>query len=353
MSALREAFTAQAEHCRGLGSPFMGRLMDLLAAEFTHDCAPIAQRLFNWPGDVGPSGASLPLRLAGGLHALLLRGSAPELEPVYPPHEVSDRTLWAAVFAALQGHDAWLQEWMASPPQTNEIRRAAVIRAAGHWASARWGLPLDLLELGASAGLNLHWNAYALEARGVRFGPLDAVLTLAPDWRGPLPTPVQPQVVHRRGVDLAPPDLARPADRLRLLAYLWPDQPERLERTRAAMALPAARVDAGDAADWIAAALATPQPEGVTRMIYHTVAWQYFPPPVQARARATIEAAGTAATHARPLVSFGMEADNTGQRGAALHLQSWPGGARLKAGRACFHGRWVDWALDAPPPGPS
>jgi len=325
----------------------MGRLMTILSDRLTPGTSPMAATLYDWSGDVGPAGASLPLRLAGGLHALLLRGVAPELETVYPPHEVADNTLWAAVFAVLQGHDAWLTEWMKSAPQTNEIRRAAVVRAAGQWAAARLGQPLHLLELGASAGLNLHWDAYALEAQNVRFGPLEAPVELAPEWRGALPPSVEPVVAARRGVDLAPPDLSVDADKLRLLAYLWPDQPERLTRTRAAMALPPAIVDTGDAADWIEAQLALPAPAG-TRMIFHTVACQYFPATAQHRARLAIEAAGDAATPAQPLVWFAMEADGTDAPGARLTLRCWPGNETHAAGRACFHGRWVDWALPNP-----
>lgn len=347
MTPLNAAFAAQAAHCSALGSPFMARLMTILSEKLAPETSPMMATLYAWPGDVGPAGASLPLRLAGGLHALALRGIAPELEAVYPPHEVADSTLWAAVFAALQGHDAWLADWMKSAPQTNEIRRAAVVRAAGQWAAARFGLPLHLLELGASAGLNLHWDAYGLEAQNVRFGPLGAPVELAPDWRGALPPNAEPIVMARRGVDLAPPNLHEADDRLRLLAYLWPDQPERLTRTRAAMALPPARVDAGDAADWIEAQLDLPAP-AATRLIFHTIAWQYFPAPVQHRARIAIEAAGEKATAADPLIWFAMEADGSEAPGACLTLRCWPGNETYAAGRACFHGRWVDWALPSP-----
>jgi hypothetical protein len=33
----------------------------------------LAHQLESWDGDIGPKSASLPLRLAGGLHALVLR----------------------------------------------------------------------------------------------------------------------------------------------------------------------------------------------------------------------------------------------------------------------------------------
>ena len=113
------------------------------------------------------------------------------------------------------------------------------------------------------------------------------------------------------------------------------------------MALPPARVDTGDAADWIEAQLQQPAPMA-TRLIFHTIAWQYFPAPIQHRARVAIEAAGDKATTDAPLLWFAMEADNSDAPGACLTLRCWPGNETYIAGRACFHGRWVDWALPSP-----
>ncbi|MEM7489790.1 MAG: DUF2332 family protein, partial [Pseudomonadota bacterium] len=309
-----------------------------LAERLHPDHGPVAAALFAWPGDVTPSGASLPLRLAGGLHALRLEGDA-GLAAVYPPEDPPDDALWDAVSDALHRRSDVLLAWIQSAPQTNEVRRAAVFRAAGQWLTARYGLPLELCELGASAGLNLHWDRYALDAAGHRHGPEDAVLTLSPDWTGPPPPAVEPRIAARRGVDLNP--VSPQADRLRLLAYLWPDQPHRLALTEAALALPPAPVAAGDAADWLEALPA--QAAGTCRLICHSVAWQYFPDPVQARASAAIAALGDAATEAAPLAHLAMEAD--GGRGAGLTLTTWPGGTAQPIGRADFHGRWIDWTL--------
>ena len=188
---LTEAFRDQAVHCEGLGSPFMAQLMRVLADHLTADHGHVSEKLFAWPGDVSPRGASLPLRIAGGLHAMQLRGYSP-LDTVYPPMEVDDDALWSAVSDALHAGAAFLMEFVDAPPQTNELRRAATFRAAGHWLTARYGLPLELCELGASAGLNLNWDQYALRAGDAVFGPDPAVLTLSPEWRGPLPAAGRP-----------------------------------------------------------------------------------------------------------------------------------------------------------------
>lgn len=346
MNDLRTALCEQAVHCDALGSPFMGQLMRLLAERLTPETSPLVARLFDWPGDIGPRAASLPLRLAGGLHALVLRGVAPGLAALYPPNTAHDNQLWNAVLDALQSHDDWLSTWIQSPPQTNEIRRASVLRAAAHWITARFDLPLEVLELGASAGLNLHWDAYGLRLGERVFGPLDAPIMLAPDWTGPSPPDVIPQLAAARGVDLAPPDIDHPDDRLRLMAYLWPDQTDRLRRTRTALALPRPNVAKDDAVTWLGAQLTAPHP-GRARVIWHTIAWQYFPKAAQIRGAAMIADAGASATKDAPLIWFGMEPDD-GAKGAALTLRHWPDGATLDAGRACFHGQWVDWQLPDP-----
>ena len=345
---LRAAFRSQAAACDALGSPFTARLMALLAERLAPDQGPLAARLFAWPGDVSAAGQSLPLRLAGGLHGLVLAGH-PALAAVYPPNAGPDAALWEAVSGAMRSEADSLHAWLDGPPQTNELRRAAVLRAAGQWLAARFGLPLALLELGASAGLNLNWDRFALVVEGVRHGPDDAAIVLAPRWTGAPPPGIEPRIAARRGVDLAPLDPRR--DRTKLLAYLWPDQTDRLERMRAALTLPPNPVDRGDAADWLEARLAGPAPRGLCRMVCHTVAWQYFPPDTAARARAAIEAAGAAATDETPLAWFGMEAGGAGP-GAALTLRTWPGGAVLDAGRVDFHGRWVDWRLPSRRSGP-
>ncbi len=87
----------------------------------------------------------------------------------------------------MQTHAARIDDWLNSPPQTNELGRSAVLIAVGHWLAERYGLPLILSELGASAGLNLMWDHYALSLPGGTLGPADPALTLTPDWSGPHP----------------------------------------------------------------------------------------------------------------------------------------------------------------------
>lgn len=337
MTHTQDAFAYQAEACRGLGSPFMGRLCDLLATRDWPEGA-IADRVFAWAGDISARGESVPLRLAGALHALVLTGD-PALAQVYPPHDVDDETLWQAVSTALIQQADTIDRWLDSAPQTNEVRRSAVLIAVGHLLAERFGLPLICSELGASGGLNLNWDRYALDIKGTTFGPKD-ILTLAPEWTGPVPPATRPMVTSRAGVDLNPLDPQSAEDALRLQAYLWPDQPERMTRTRAAIRAADTKVTKADAIEWLQKRL---EPKlGNLHLIYHTVAWQYFPASAQERGTAMIAAAGTRATNDAPIAWFGMENDGSA-KGAALTLRLWPGDLMINLGRADFHGRWVNW----------
>jgi hypothetical protein len=300
----------------------------------------VTDRIFSWTGDITPRGQSVPLRLAGALHALVLRDHA-TLRAIYPPVAVPDATLWLTVAKVLVSEAAHIHAWLDSAPQTNEVRRSATLIAAGQLLADRYGLPMRTSELGASGGLNLHWDSYGLAMNAARFGPRDPALTLTPEWSGPLPPAARPVVVSRAGVDLNPLDPTNPDHCLRLQAYLWPDQPERLALTRAAIAAAKSPVTKGDAIDWLEGQLA--HQTGQLHLIYSTVAWQYFAQASQAKGTGLIEAAGQRATDQTPLAWFGMENDG-GARGAALTLRLWPGNLMLNLGRADFHGRWIDWA---------
>lgn len=338
---LAKALRGQAEACAGLSSPFMAQLCRVLADRLEPGTA-LTDRLFGWEGDLSPRAESVPLRLCGALHALRLKGHA-GLAKVYPPNAASDADLWAAVGGALQTEAAFVDAWIDSAPQTNEVRRSAVLIATAHWLCARHPMPLVLSELGASGGLNLMFDRFALTVGEMVLGPEDPALVLRPDWSGPVPQAAIVEVAAREGVDLNPLDPRNPDDVLRLRAYLWPDQPQRLSLTDAAIATAGPPVIKGDAIDWLEKRLAAPF-HGRLHLIYTTIAWQYFAAAAQSRGKAMIEAAGAVATQDSPLAWLGMENDGgVGGPGAAVSLRLWPGDHSINLGRADFHGRWVRW----------
>ncbi|SEW37606.1 hypothetical protein SAMN04488515_2375 [Cognatiyoonia koreensis] len=335
---VRAAFHEQGIACASLGSPFMARLCALFGSRDWPE-GRVRDKVFGWSGDLSPRAQSVPLRLCGGLHALKLKGDV-TLTAAYPPQDVSDDTLWQAVCKVMVAQEAFLTTWMASPPQTNEVRRCVTLIPVGHYLHERFGLPIRLSELGASGGLNLMFDRFALNIDGQVFGPPHPAARLTPDWSGPLPPAQEPTIAAREGVDLNPLDPHDPEDALRLQAYLWADQPERMALTLAAIKVANAPVTRADAIDWLAKRL--DHAPGQAHLIYSTVAWQYFPAEKQVLGTSLISAAGAKATEDAPLAWFGMENDG-GARGAALTLRIWPGNETKDLGRADFHGRWVEW----------
>src|SRR4051794_7434644 len=137
----------QAAHCARLGSPLYADLLGRAAGD-AEEGGPVAQVLQGHEDD--PPDSMLALRLLGAVHRRVLEGAAPEMG-------------WPAFCQALIDDAAAIRELLDRPVQTNEVGRCAAL-LPGFLATARLGLPLRLLEVGASAGLNLRWDRYRYEA---------------------------------------------------------------------------------------------------------------------------------------------------------------------------------------------
>lgn len=342
MNDLTRAFQLQAESCANLGSEFTSVLLRLLAERLGDD-QPVGAAMHKWPGYDNFRSGAVALRLAGALNSLVLLDRDAALVAAYPPNQTDPKALWVAVDAALRRHHEHILGWIKSPPQTNEIRRCCALIPGFHVIASETGLPLEVSEIGASAGLNLNWDRYALEIGGRVWGPQDANVRLKPDWRGPLPPLADITLSGHKGCDLNPLDPANAQDRLRLMSYIWPDQSERIENTKRALDLAATTkhlVQEQDALAFLAGRLAPIS--GVARVVYHSIMWQYLSDDAQAEGTAMIEAAGAKATVDAPLAWLRAEAD--GQRGsAAIILNLWPYGETRNLGRMDFHGRWIAW----------
>lgn len=341
--SVRSHFRGQAAACARLGSPFTARLLDYLA-ECLDETGAVGRAILNWPGD--PKADAVALRLAGGLHALVISGTAPSLAAVYPGGAQAETpaTLRAAVMGALDAHADFIVDFLQRPPQTNEVGRSAVLLGGFLTIAAATGLPLRLLEIGASAGLNLHWDAYAYDLGSASWELADAPLRLTPAWQGPLPPLVPVEVRSRSGCDRAPIDPSDPEPRLRLLAYIWADQPERRHRLQTALRLAARtelRVEPADAADWVEARLTDPAP-GEATVLFHSIVWQYLAAEKQRRIAAAIQRAGEQASANAPFAWLRME-PAPDSRHCELRLTLWPPGQDRLLAHADFHGRWIRW----------
>ena len=337
--AIREAFREQARWCERLSSPFTAQLCNALAGVLDEKSA-IGTRVLGWQGN--PMADALALRLCGGLHALVRRGEAPELAAIYPPAAVGDGEMARILLRTLVERAEALDPWLDSAPQTNEVGRSGPLMSGLLVLADRFHLPLRLFELGASAGLNLQLDRYGYDLGGLAAGAEDSPVRLKPKWKGAPPPEAKVEIAARGGVDLNPVDPV--ADRERLLAYVWPDQAQRLAQLQAALDLAAAdppRVDRADAADWLEAQLGTAPEPGVCRVVMHTVAFQYFPAEVQARIKARLIAAGAEASQAAPLAWLRMEKLAADEH-FSLRLRTWPGDGQLLAW-SHPHGTWMEW----------
>jgi hypothetical protein len=215
--------------------------------------------------------------------------------------------------------------------------------------AATTGLPVRLLEVGASAGLNLHVDRFAYDvADGVLLGDPASPVVLRRPWAGALPPyDVVPRLVERRGCDPAPLDPGSAEDRLTLTSYVWADQVERFERLRGALQVAARHpvaVEALPASAFLERELAAPVP-GVATVVWHSIVWQYLAADERERVEQLLAAAGARATAGAPLHRLALEPHRVGvaEAGFAVTLTSWPGGQTRVLADAGPHGPPVRW----------
>ncbi|MBI1362080.1 MAG: DUF2332 family protein [Alphaproteobacteria bacterium] len=350
MITAREELRQQAHWCGAFGSPFTSQLLERAADD--HAAGGIVARLTeNWPGN--PRADALSLRIAGALHAAALTRRDPVLAAVYPaaaPDWTMD-TVWPHAEAFLRREEDHVRDFMRSPPQTNETGRATGLAAGFQWLAALSPQPFHMRELGASAGLNLNWDKFRYAhppwGRSAGEGPLAPTVV-----QGAPPAWLPLAIASRAACDQNPLDPSSEADRLRLRAYIWADQTERMARLNAALDLAAAsphRVEKADAAQWVAQQLQAGLQPGTT-VVYHSVFFQYPPQEIRSAIAEAIETAGAKATGERRLawVRFEPEAILGGPRDSlryVLNIVRWDGSVRTESTLAEVdpHGRTMTW----------
>lgn len=335
----------QAGFCDAYGSPFTARLLEAMARDLG-DGGPTAALIGEWPG--APRADAVGLRLAGALHAAALSGRDPELTRQYPaarPQWNAD-AVWDAARAFLARERAWVADFIRSAPQTNEPRRAIGLLVGFLHLGAQFDLPFDTLEIGASAGLNLYWDRYAHRTDAWAWGTTSPAL-IETSWTGPPPPLDAPiRVRSRSACDLDPPDIRDAQDRLRLRAYIWPDQADRLARFDTAVAIAlehGVHVERADAAAWLEQRLAQRAPDALT-VVYHSVFYQYPPREVRARIRQAIERAGAASETPLAWLRLEPEAVFGGPPNSVrflIDVVTWPGAERRTLATTDGHVRFI------------
>ena len=339
-----EAIEWQATHAEQAGAPGTAQVVRALLALEDSEAAT-ARRIFAWQGLSLRD--AMPLRIAGGIHNLLLTGDEPRLEALYAGRMPSQADADALVRELVETHDTRLLPWLDGPPQTNEAGRSASFAAALLWlADGRTSPQFEWLEIGASAGINTMMGRYRYELGDVHVGPQGSPMIITPEWRGNSPPNTGFTLVSARGNDIAPVDLTDRAESLRLKSFVWPEATGRMARIDAAIMLAEdepPHIDRMDAGQWVKAELEKPQEQGVTRVLAHSIMWQYLPDATQDLIEEAMQDAGARASEDKPFAHISLET-NRETFAHELHVRYWPGGGEaVHLANAHPHGAWVEW----------
>lgn len=336
MADLERRLRDQARSCREYGSPLTGALLEGAADDLVAG-GVVADLLGPHADD--PSGSVPSLRFAGALHRLVLERQAPELALHYPSvgGTAPVEEVWPAAERTCRAHLDRLRELVTRTVQTNEVGRSAVLMGV----LAMLPGPVRLLEVGASAGLNLRCDRYAYEVGDTVLGDPGSPVRLVQPWEGPAPTGPLSAVVERRGCDPHPLDPTTTEGRLTLTSYVWGDHVARLERLRGALVVaqqvPAA-VERLGALEFLRRELAG-APAEATTLVWHSVVWQYIDPAERAAVDALL-----AGHRGGPVVRAAMEPERIGEDFVfRVRLTRWPSGESVHVADAHGHGPPVVW----------
>lgn len=118
--------------------------------------------------------------------------------------------------------------------QTNEIRRCALFIPGYEIVSQlNQRQPLSVIEIGASAGLNLnfdlYWYKYSNDSKvGLKSSNVELTCEIRGNTSPPIPKKL-PVIATKIGIDLNPLDITNNEDKLWLQALIWPEHVERFE----------------------------------------------------------------------------------------------------------------------------
>lgn len=336
--ALAEAFRRQSDACAALGSPQYAGLINELVEDVERG-GLIHHLLVHRPE--APLRDALILRLLAGVHAVVLRGDAPSLASRYPSVGGDGGTVDVVEFLdVVDANRAEITDALGRTVQTNEVGRCAALVPAFADLARAHDLPLNMLEVGASAGLISNWDRYQYECFSSLFGPPSSAVRIHGRWDEPFDLAVRGIVVSRGACDIAPLSTNDSANRERLLSFVWPDQVERFRLLSNALDVADAHppvVEQSDAADWLAAQLPN-RPDGTLTIVFHSIVWQYLPRSTKERMRALLVEHGAQASPNRPLAWVRMEPAGPV---ADVRITTWPGGDERCFALASYHGAGV------------
>jgi hypothetical protein len=335
---------AAAQACATMESPLYGHLLEQAAG----DCEAEGPTWEVLSSQAAPGRAdALALRFMAAVHRLVLLGQAPELAAYYPSAGGSGSLdgAWDAFRHTVAANIDALRSLVELPCQTNEVGLAVGFLEVMH----QTGLPLRLLEVGASAGLNLRCDQFRIGGGGTAIGDPSSPVDLSGHWRVPPPRAGDLRLVERRGCDRHPVSPTTSEGRLALTASVWADQVARLDRLRGAIDLARrypADVDRASLDAWTEQQVGT-LPSGCATVVFHSVVSEYLPARVRDRFVAALRDAGARATPAHPFAWVRLEPISD-LRHHGIELTLWPGGDTRTVARCGAHGTDVEWLGDTP-----
>ncbi|HKB18311.1 MAG TPA: DUF2332 domain-containing protein [Candidatus Dormibacteraeota bacterium] len=323
----------QARGCAALGSPFYGSLLESATADLEAG-GPVWDVLGGMDGE--SKWSALALRLMAAVHRLVLLDDLPALAPRYPSvgGDGDAVAAWPLFRAALVDRGDEIARLVRRPCQTNEVGRSAALLGGFLEVAHRTHLPLRILEVGASAGLNLRWDRYRYESAAGAWGDEDSPVQFVNmfDVAPPMNRPAA--VAERKGCDTNPLDSSSDEGALALRASIWADQLHRMSLLDGALEvarLMPVEIERLDAADFLERELARPAPEMAT-VVFHSVFMQYVEEGSRERIRNAIDRAGVFYLRmepAYPVFEIRLDDELVGTSGA--------------------HGSHVRWNVDSTP----
>lgn len=343
-SELRSGAELQSRLCKENGSPTYGAIIDALAENLLSNRTAV-EILRADSRDVVSS--ALYLRFLGAVNRIALADPSCPLRRFFPSlggHIDVDKVP-GVFFDVVDERPDVIAAGLAADVQTNEVGRAAPLSAALNYLTRTAGGKVNLLEVGASAGLNLWLDLYRVDAGRTQWGPPDSPVQLTGHFIADSPPVGRFTVADRKGCDLNPIDLADPAAPDLLRSFVWPEHMRRLRRLNAAIsAVPPIAVTAADACSWLSENLLE-TPHGVITVVFHSIVWPYLSAAERADFCEIMAAAGRAADRDHRLAWISLE-PNASYGTTRLTCRTWPGDRSEVLAETSPHGEAVRWIAD-------
>jgi hypothetical protein len=321
----------QAALCARGDSPLYAALLEKSASD-VEVAGPVWDVLEDYADE--PGSQVVAIRFMAAVHRLVLLDRLPDLAAHYPSTggEGDPHNAWPPFRQALIDHRDEINALTARRCQTNEVGRCASLLGGFLEIAHRSGLPLRILEIGASAGFNLNWDRYRYESADGAWGDAGSPVTFAHHFEIPPPMNRAAEVVGRKGCDLNPVDATSDEGALTLRSSIWADQLGRM--TLLDGAIDVARhmpveVEKLDAVSFLERELPRRDPE-VATVVFHSIVLHYIAPEDRRRITKVIEEAGVF----RLGLEYGRDAFEIRLNGEVL-------------GTSGPHGTHVRWNVDS------